>query len=77
MIITIPSCPSSFLFEIKTTQIAINNIIYFNVNSVLIFHIVTGKYITGYNEHGKRIFSFSLPSNIDFLEFDNDNLSYQ
>lgn len=67
MNILIPKYPSDFIFELHLCNCVLyfnNQLIARNVFSLLIFHIINGKYLCCYNENEKEILYMMLPSNL-------------
>lgn len=79
MVITFPSKPSDFLFDMyfqSSKTIYINQDKYNSINSILIFYITTGKYINGYNLNGSRTFTYLVPMNVSKLTILNSSISF-
>ena len=67
MNILIPEYPSDFIFEIHSTNCLLyynDQLIAQNVFSLLIFHIINGKYLCCFNENEKKILNLTLNSNL-------------
>ncbi len=79
MTILIPNKPSNFYFNFtfsSNTRLLINGVLSKPVHDLLIYHIVTGKYICGYDSNENKIFSYLLPHNIETIQLNKNHIIY-
>lgn len=65
--------PSDLIHEIyllNPSTFYINGTAYNFINCLLIFHIYNGKFITGYDQNGKRNFSLKVVSDTSYITMD-------